>query len=274
MIDIDIRAFFDSIDHDLMIKAVRYYTKEKWVLMYIERWLKADVKKQDNGRIEKRTKGTPQGGVISGLLANIFLHFVFDKWMERNHPMIRFERYSDDVVVHCVSEKQAIFIKHQIAKRFKDCKLKINEQKTKIVYCRNLKNRSKTEKAESFNFLGYTFRPRYCPTKFGLKLLMAACMTQAAKIEVRDKIRRFSIRKFKGKIQEMARLINTRIRGWMNYYCKFHKWTTTDLWYWINRKLIEWTMANKRIGKKKAIRWLESVYKTKLNLFALLVKRK
>lgn len=268
VIDIDILSFFDSIDHKLMMKAVRNYTQEKWVLMYIERWLKADVKRQQDGRMEKRNEGTPQGGVVSGLLANIFLHFTFDKWMEIHYPDIQFERYSDDIVVHCISEKQALFIKSRISARFKECKLKVNEQKTKIVYCRNDKNREKSRSAGSFDFLSYTFKPRYCPTKYGLRLLTAACMSEAAKAAVRDKIRKFSIRKFRGNIQEMSRAINTKIRGWMNYYCKFHKWTTTGLWFWLNKKLIEWKMANKRIGKRKAIKWLETVYKTKPNLFA------
>lgn len=267
VIDIDIKSFFDSIDHELMMKAVRYYTQEKWVLMYIERWLKADVKKQDGG-MEKRNGGTPQGGVVSGLLANIFLHFAFDKWMGVHYPNIQFERYSDDIVVHCISEKQALFIKSRISTRLTECKLEINEQKTKIVYCRNNENGKKSERAGSFDFLGYTFKPRYCPTKYGLRLLTAACMSKAAKTAVRYKIRTFSIRKFRGNIQEMSRVVNSMIRGWMNYYCKFHKWTTTGLWFWLNRKLIEWKMANKRIGKRKAIRWLETVYKTKPDLFA------
>jgi len=267
VIDIDIRSFFDSIDHELMMKGVRYYTTEKWVLMYIERWLKADVKKQ-NGRIEKRMKGTPQGGVVSGLLANIFLHFAFDKWMEKNYPNIRFERYSDDIVVHCISEKQALFIRKQIAERFRGCKLEINDQKTKVVFCRNEQHRGIQYPNVSFNFLGYTFKPRFCPTKYGLRLLTAACMSEEAKSDVRDKIRGFSIRKFRGNLQQLSKAINIKIIGWMNYYCKFHKWTTVNLWHWLNRKLIEWTMCNKGISKLKAIRRLVAIYRTQPDLFA------
>ncbi len=267
VIDIDIRSFFDSIDHELMMKAVRYYTTEKWILMYVERWLKADVCKRD-GQIEKRSKGTPQGGVVSGLLANIFLHFSFDKWMERIFPNIRFERYSDDIIVHCISEKQALFVKSKIAQRLVACRLEINEQKTKIVFCRNEQHRGEPYSTVSFDFLGYTFKPRFCPTRYGLRLLTAACMSESSKSEVRDKVRAFSIRKFRGNIQQLSRAINRKIVGWMNYYCKFHKWTTVGLWFWMNRKLIEWTMCNKGIGKRKALRWLERIYQTKPDLFA------
>jgi RNA-directed DNA polymerase len=269
VLDVDISGFFDNIPHDLLLKAVEYYTQEKWILMYIERWLKADVVKQGTGVTERREKGTPQGGVISGLLANMFLHFTFDKWMAKYFPKMQFERYSDDIIVHCVSNKQAAFMKTRLAERLNECGLSMNEAKTKIVYCRNDRNRENPETASSFDFLGYTFKPRYCPTKDGLKLITAACMSESSKTSVRNKLRKFSIRKFRGNIQELSSAINVMIKGWINYYCKFHKWTTVGLWYWLNRKLIEWKMAQKRrLGKRKAIRWLETVYRGKPNLFA------
>jgi len=266
VIDMDIKSFFDSIDHGLMLKAVSHYTKEKWVLMYIERWLQADVMKS-SGILEKRKQGTPQGRVISGLLANIFLHFTFGMWVSKYYPKIRFERYSDDIIIHCVSEKQSLYLLDKVVRRFKCCKLTVHEGKTKIVYCRNNQNREKTQAKNSFTFLGYSFRPRYCPTRYGLRLLTSACMSESAKRAIRDKIRRFSIRKFRGNIQALSKSLRSRIKGWMNYYCRFHKWTTTGLWFWLNKKLIEWRMSNKRTGKRRAIRWLMTVYKTSPRLF-------
>jgi len=266
VLDLDLQSFFDSLDHTLMLKAVSRYTQEKWVLMYIKRWLEADVMKPE-GNLGKRTKGTPQGGVISGLLANLYLHFSFDQWMEKYYPRIRFARYSDDIVIHCVSEQQSLFIKDQVQKRLRSCCLEINERKTQLVYCFNDHNRLKTKAKKSFTFLGYTFKPRYCPSRYGLRLLSSACMSEWSKRRIRDEIRRFSIRKFRGNIMQLSKALNSRIRGWMNYYCKFHKWTTSGLWYWLNRKLIEWKMSQKRIGKRKAIRWLVQVYKTYPQLF-------
>jgi RNA-directed DNA polymerase len=235
-------------------------------LIYIELWLKTDVVKQGTGVTERREKGTPQGGVISGLLANMFLHFIFVKWMAKYFPKMQFESYSDDIIVHCVSTKQAAFMKTRLAERLNECGQSMNEAKTKIGYCRNDQNRENPEMASSFDFLGYTFKPRYCPTKDGLKLITPACLSESSKTSVRDKLRKFSIRKFRGNIQELSSAINVMIQGWINYYCKFDKWTTVGLWFWLNRKRIEWKIAQKRrLGKRKAIRWLETVYRRKPN---------
>ncbi len=264
VVDLDIRGFFDNIDHELMMRAVACYTKEKWILKYVERWLKAGV--MQDGLIKSREKGTPQGGVISPLLANIFLHFTFDKWMEKNHPNMPFERYCDDAIIHCSSEKQAKFIKQSVAKRMKDCKLELNEDKTQIVYCKNQIHTEK-HKAVSFDFLGYTFRPRLCPTKKGTNLLFSPCMSNTAKNAVRQKIREVITRSFKGTIQELAEKLNPKIRGWYQYYCKFTKWTTKGLWYWLNQKMIKWIMKNRKFGKGKSIKWLRNIYQTSPNLF-------
>ena len=156
VVDLDIKGFFDNLDHELMMKALQYYTMEKWVLLYVERWLKTGT--EGKGGMETREKGTPQGGVISPLLANIFLHFAFDKWMERTYPYIRFERYCDDLIIHAQTEKQAEFIKDKISHRLKECKLELNESKTHIVYCRNDHHQGR-HRLMQFDFLGTLLGP-------------------------------------------------------------------------------------------------------------------
>lgn len=265
VIDMDIKGFFDNIDHDLLLKGLRYYTNEKWVLMYVERWLTVGVWK--DGVIHKRTKGTPQGGVISPLLANIFMHFTFDKWMERRFPTLRFERYCDDVIVHCRSQKEASFVKYEITRRLKQCKLELNEQKTHTVYCRDV-NRKEPHKNVSFDFLGYTFRPLLSNTKNGLLLLYGACMSTTAKKAVIDKIRSLRVHRLKVSIERLSELLNPMLSGWINYYCKFNKWTTSRLWTLINIRMAKWLKAQRKFNKKRAFRWLKNIFKTRPGLFA------
>lgn len=265
VIDIDIKGFFDNIDHELMMKAVGCYTQEKWVLMYIERWLKTGVMKE-NG-IESREKGTPQGGVISPLLSNIFLHFAFDKWMEKNFPLIKFERYCDDIIIHCASLPQAELIKHKISQRLHECKLELNLEKTQIVYCPSKKHLSGYKK-RSFNFLGYTFKPRWINNKDGGELAFTPCMSSISKKSVKESVRAMKFKRKQIPIQRMAILLNPKIRGWMEYYCRWNKWTTTDLWWWMNNRLIRWVMKTRLFSIKRAVRWLKGVYKTQPGLFA------
>ncbi|GAA4444141.1 hypothetical protein GCM10023091_33850 [Ravibacter arvi] len=185
VIDLDIKCFFDNLDHELMMKGLKRYTTEKWVLMYVERWLKAGMQKQD-GQIISRTSGMPQGGVVSALLANIYLHFALNKWMEIHFPKARFERYCDDIVIHCRSQKQALYLKSKVIGRMGERKLEINEGKTHVVYCKNEQNAERGHQKVSYNFLGYTLRPKLSPTKHGLKLLTAACMSHSSKLDVRE----------------------------------------------------------------------------------------
>ena len=165
VLDLDIKGFFDNINHELMMKAVKLHTNDKWTILYIQRWLKASVQMPD-GTIITSDKGTPQGGVISPLLANLFLHYAFDKWMDRNFPDIPFERYADDSVCHCQSEAQAQILKTALEERMKEVELELHPDKTKIVYCKDV-NRTKTYSNIQFDFLGYTFRPRKSKNKFG-----------------------------------------------------------------------------------------------------------
>jgi len=125
VVDMDIKGFFDNLDHDKVMDTVKVNTDCKWVLLYVERWLKAPAQLQDGSMLE-RTQGTPQGGVISPVLANLFLHYAFDKWMEREYPNIKFERYADDIVAHCDTEEQAQELKDRIAKRMSECGLELH----------------------------------------------------------------------------------------------------------------------------------------------------
>ena len=264
VIDMDIKGFFDNIDHELVLKGVGYYTQEKWILIYVERWLKMGV--MIKGVTSERIKGTPQGGVISPLVANIFMHFAFDKWMERRFPILRFERYCDDVIVHCRTQKEASFVKYEITQRLKECKLELNDKKTKIVYCRDIK-RKEPYKTVSFDFLGYTFRPLLSHTKYGLKLLYAPCMSTKAKKAIVEKLQSLRIQRLNVSIEKMAAILNPMLRGWMNYYCKFNKWTTASLWISVNVRLARWLKSYKKWQKKRAFAWLRSVYKKRPDTF-------
>ena len=165
VLDLDIKGFFDNIDHSLLMKAVRQHTDCKWVLLYIERWLKAPVQLAD-GTLVDREKGTPQGGVVSPLLANLFLHYAFDMWMQRNQPNIPFERYADDAICHCKSEAQANWLRAALESRLRACGLELHPDKTKVVYCRDDDRRS-SYPIQKFDFLGYTFRPRRSKNRWG-----------------------------------------------------------------------------------------------------------
>src|SRR6516225_9418184 len=165
IIDLDIKAFFDNIPNDLLLQAVRKHAKERWMVLYIERWLKAPVQEED-GQLVPRAKGTPQGGVISPLLANLFLHYAFDRWLAANYPQVQFERYADDVIVHCRTERQAQELRAAIAERLRACGLALHPEKTKIVYCKD-DLRRRTYRNEKFDFLGYTFQPRRSKNRKG-----------------------------------------------------------------------------------------------------------
>lgn len=222
VIDMDIKGFFDNIDHELMMKAVRKHTQEPWILLYVERWLTAQMEEVD-GRVTQRTKGTPQGGVISPLLANLFLHYTFDIWMQKNHPQNPFERYADDVVIHCKTEEEATLLLGALYKRFQECKLELHPEKTKIVYCKD-SNREGKGTNEKFDFLGYTFRPRSSRNRFGkLFTNFSPAISDKAKTKIRDKIKSWKQEiKPTGTLNIIAMLINPITQGWINYYGKYH----------------------------------------------------
>ena len=268
VVDIDISRFFDTVNHELMQKALVRYTEEKWILMYIDRWMKAKMIRED-GSEQERVSGTPQGGVISPLLANIYLHFTFDKWMEREFPHVQFERYCDDIVVHCQSSKMAYYLRDRISWRFSHCKLKMNLDKTQVVYCKNPWRRETPASAKlSFDFLGYSFRPKVTYTKSGFMMLFGAAMSLSSKKAVMDEIRAMQIKNYGGSIQGLAENLNPKVRGWINYYCAFNKWTTENIWHRLNQLLIKWVCRKYKKHSKQAVRWLKEVYRKTPTLFA------
>lgn len=272
VLDMDIRGFFDALDHSLVMRAVSRYTQCKWTLLYIERWLKADVV-MPNGERVQRTQGTPQGGVISPLLANIFLHLGFDKWMQQEFPVIHFERYADDIVVHCRSHKQLKFIERRIRTRFAQCKLELCPKKTKIVYCKD-SSRNGEYPVQSFDFLGYTFRPRSSRDKQGKFFVsFSPAVSRKAMKAMRTKVKTHPMIKgcFSENLGEVAKAVNPMIQGWINYYGRFRKSSMSAVYDYINTKLINWAKRKfKKLQRRKwrAGQWLREVYKRYPTLFA------
>ena len=262
-IDIDIKGFFDTIDHELLMKSVKHYCKDKWVLMYVERWLKAGVVQQD-GHFVPTLTGTPQGGVISPLLANIFLHVVFDKWMEKLHPEKPFERYADDIVVHCKTENQAMYLLHLIKKRMESCKLGLHPTKSKIV---NLRGVAVKKYPKGFDFLGFTIRPSSFKHKDKVKTIPSIFVSQKSKNGLMEKFRKLNIHKRRCTIEEIAKMINPILRGVINYYHKFSKCDIHNVWRQLNKRLLKWVKWEKGLYKKATIRYLLVKYKEKPNLF-------
>lgn len=263
VIDMDIKGFFDTIDHDLLMKAVRFYCQDKWILLYVERWLKAGIVQQDSTYIDRLT-GTPQGGVISPLLANLFLHVGFDKWMEINHPEKPFERYADDVVVHCKTEKQAIFMLKRIGERLQKCKLMLHPVKTKIV---NVRGRSEKKYPKSFDFLGFTIRPHWVKVNGKMMLMPSMFMSRRSKNSVLEKFKELNIHKRRKPIEVIASELYPIIQGIINYYCKFSANHSREIWNQLNTRLLKWVKWEKGLYKMAALRWLKKKYRESPLLF-------
>jgi RNA-directed DNA polymerase len=271
VLDLDIKGFFDNIDHELMMRAVRAHTEEKWLLLYIERWLKAPIEMPD-GSQKFPQKGTPQGGVASPLLANLFLHYAFDKWMEREHPSIPFERYADDSVCHCKSEAQAKRLKQLLEVRMKEVGLELHPEKTKIVYCKDDDRRGCYPRT-SFDFLGYTFRPRRSKNHRGKHFInfTPAISNKAAKaIRRTSRGWKWPLRSDK-KLEDLARMFNPIIQGWINYYSRYYKSALYPTLKSLERRLVMWaTRKYKRLRhhRRRAAQWLNRIARKQPNLFA------
>jgi RNA-directed DNA polymerase len=271
VLDLDIKGFFDNIDHGLLMKALRKHTKSKWILLYVERWLKAPARLED-GTLTKRDKGTPQGGVISPLLANLFLHYAFDEWMRRNCPSVPFERYADDGIVHCRSERQAQWMKKVIAWRFAQCKLELHPDKTKIVYCKDDDRRGKYP-IEKFDFLGYTFRARKSKNRWGKYFVnFSPAVSDEATKAIRQTIRswRLHLRSDK-RLEDLSRMFNPILRGWINYYSHYYKSALYPTLRTLDRILMKWAMRKYKKLKghrRRATYWLGRIAHQQPELFA------
>jgi len=271
VVDLDIKGFFDNIDHDLLMRAVRHHTHDQWVLLYIERWLRVPVQMPD-GSLQARERGTPQGGVASPLLANLFLHYAFDAWMQRHYPHIPFERYADDALCHCRTRKQAEHLKRALERRFASCGLELHPEKTKIVYCRD-DDRRQAYPITAFDFLGYTFRPRRSKNRWGKPFInfSPAVSSKAAKA-IRQDVRSWGLPKRSDKaLDDLARMFNAAIRGWVNYYGAYYKSALYPILRHIDRKLVLWaTRKFKRLRghRRRAAHWLARIARRHTRLFA------
>jgi RNA-directed DNA polymerase len=269
VLDLDIRAFFDSVPHDLLLKAVAHHTRERWVLLYIERWLKAPMLMPD-GTLVARERGTPQGSPISPLLANMFMTYAFDLWMAREHPGAPFERYADDIVVHCGSEMHARQLWVEIADRLKTVGLELHPEKTKVVYCKDA-NRPGDSEHTSFDFLGYAFRGRLARGPRGYFMSFAPALSPAARKAISHTIRDWHLRRRTTEdLSSLAREINPQVRGWIGYYGAFYRSELHFLAYRIDQHLVRWArhkFKRLRYSPVRAWAWLAAVKQREPDLF-------
>lgn len=270
VVDFDIKGLFDNIRHDYLIKLVKMHTREKWIILYIERWLKTPFQMPD-GTLQERTSGTPQGGVISPILANLFLHYAFDRYMKQQFPTIPFERYADDGVAHCVSLKQAKYLIKKLNERFLQCGLELNLAKTKIVYCKDSDRHSNYENI-SFDFLGYTFRPRGAKNKQGkIFTSFLPAMSNKAQKSIREEMKSWKLQLKSDKdILDISLMFNSKLQGWINYYSHFYKSEMNKVLKYFNKCLVRWVRRKykKRNSNKRARAWLLQIAKREPKLFA------
>lgn len=248
----DIRGLFDNVDHQLLMRAVRKHCSNRWMLLCIERWLVAPIRESDGGTVA-RVRGTPQGGVISPLLANLFLHYAFDVWASRVLPRVPFCRYADDGLLHCKSQRQAEYVFKRVAARLRECGLEIHLDKTKIIYCQDV-NRTGSFENVQFEFLGFAFRPRKAFDKYGRRYVdFSPAVSRSSLKAMHRTMRAWHLQLKSGKsLADHSRMVNPVLRGWMTYYCNFYASAMYPIWRPMNLWLTRWIMRKwQRFARRK-----------------------
>jgi group II intron reverse transcriptase/maturase len=263
VVDLDIKGFFDNLPHDLVERAVARHTRLPWVRLYVARWLRAPVQRPD-GTQERRDRGTPQGGVISPLLANLFLHYALDRWLQREYPIVPFERYADDMILHCRSEQEAQRVLAAVRERLAVCGLELHPTKTRIVYCKDGRRRRQYEHV-SFDFLSYTFRARPARRRHGTVFLgFLPAMSRKVAKGIRQAIAEWRLTsRSEQSLREIASLTNATVRGWMNYYGRFYRSECQRVLQSLNHALVRWAHRKfkdlRRCSLTAAREWLRRV---------------
>jgi len=271
VIDLDISKFFDEIDHELMLKAVAHVIEDKWVSMYVKRWLEMKIVNKDGEEYDRGAKGTPQGGVISPLLANLYLHFSLDKWLEQNYGHVKFARYADDMVLHCQSKHEAEALLEAIKQRLAEVKLRLNEQKTQIVYCKDYRRKAAHSKVQ-FGFLGYSFQPRRSSgvsDKRTSYLAFTAEISKANQQKITEVIKTaVNWRNTQQDIVEISGKLNSRVIGWINYFGLYGKRELRRTMLRLEQRLVKWIKNKYKITSlNEAVRKLSLIKKDKPWLF-------
>lgn len=272
VVDMDIKGFFDNIDHDKLMLAVEKHIPENWIKLYIKRWLKMPVLTKSGELKQKQGKGTPQGGVISPILANLFLHYALDKWLDKTDETVKYERYADDVILHCHSKSHAEQTLKAVTERMATCGLELHLSKTKLVYCKDNRRRG-TYPVVKFDFLGYSFQPRSTKSKKTGKLFLGfdCAISISSRKQICDKLGKLEVHKMSYKsIVGIAQYLNPMIRGWVNYYGKFRGYELSKVFRLLRNRLVRW--ARKRYKRyrtslNRAFQWLDRVRKQYPYLF-------
>jgi RNA-directed DNA polymerase len=272
VIDLDISKFFDEISHELMIKAVGHVIEDKWVSMYVKRWLEMKIISKDGKEYDKGGRGTPQGGVISPLLANLYLHFSLDKWLEKNYGHVAFVRYADDIVLHCRSKQEAEILLQAIKERLATVELRLNERKTQIVYCKDYRRTAAHSKVQ-FGFLGFSFQPRKSQSKYNKHrsyMAFTAEISKANQKKITEVIKTvINWRNTQQEIVDIAEKLNSRVTGWINYFGLFGKIELRQTMLRLERRLLKWIKQKYKITSlKEAIRKLSMIRKENPAMFS------